>query len=77
MKLVIAAMGLADNVVQVVLDSEDLHELNKGVLLALYRTKGFANILDPATGKVARGPVHQIAEKARLGAFLNEFDRNS
>lgn len=76
MKLIVNATGLAGNAVQVVLDSEDRNELNKGVMTALYRTKGLANVIDPATGHTATGPVHQIAEKARLGAFLNEFEHD-
>lgn len=76
MKLIINAKTISGNNVQRTIEFEDSADLNKGVLLALYQTEGLANVIDPETGKTATGHVSLIAEKARLGAFVNEFERN-
>lgn len=75
MKLIININLMNGGSAQRTIEFEDPADINKGVLLALYQAKGLANIIEPATGKSARGPVHQIAEKARIGAFVNDFER--
>jgi len=75
LKLILNATGLSGNTIQLVLEGDDSHKLNKAILVALYRTKGLASIIDVESNVQVRGPVGQIAEKARIGAFLNELER--